>query len=159
MTDVLALGELLTFHAGQDQVALSLGSDLAKRWAKAIATPAPSLAHKLGILSGAHVLLIGEAEGVELKEAIAQANPANNREVSLILACVNTHPELNRALDQYLTYAAARPPIWIVYPKGPGKQLSESGIREALRSNGFIDTKVARVSAKLTALCFRKRVP
>jgi hypothetical protein len=50
-------------------------------------------------------------------------------------------------------------PIWMVYAKGPGHAINETAIRSLLRENGMIDTKVASVSAKYTALRFvyRKR--
>jgi hypothetical protein len=48
-------------------------------------------------------------------------------------------------------------PLWVVYPKGAKSEVKESGVRDLLRSRGFIDTKVASVSARLTALRFVKR--
>jgi hypothetical protein len=48
-------------------------------------------------------------------------------------------------------------PIWFVYPKGPGHPLNESAIRALLRANGMMDTKVASVSDKLTAIRFNLR--
>jgi hypothetical protein len=42
----------------------------------------------------------------------------------------------------------------MVYAKGPGHDLSETAVRSLLRDNGMIDTKVASVSAKFTALRF-----
>jgi hypothetical protein len=50
-------------------------------------------------------------------------------------------------------------PIWIVYPKGPGHAINETAIRSLLRENGMIDTKVASVSSKFTALRFIYRKP
>jgi len=41
--------------------------------------------------------------------------------------------------------------------KGPGKLIGETEIRTLLRQEGFIDTKVASVSASLTALRFIKQ--
>lgn len=156
LADVTAKGEQLVFRVGQDKVTFHLGAELAQRWAKAIATPPPSLAKKLGISPASQLLLIGQVEDNELKAAIAEAGTTDGKEVDLILACVKTPAELDRALKQ--CSASARSSVWIIYPKGPGKQLGESAIREQLHSRGFIDTKVASVSATLTALRFARRI-
>jgi hypothetical protein len=148
-------GQLLFRVEGQD-VVLSLGSGLAQRWAKAIATPPPSLATKLGISSASRLLVMGELEARELKTAIAEAVTAEGKEVTLILAIVKTMKDLNYMLNSYSAYPS-NPPIWIIYAKGPNKVLTESEIRNTLRHEGFIDTKVASVSSTLTALRFIKR--
>jgi hypothetical protein len=48
-------------------------------------------------------------------------------------------------------------PMWVVYAKGPGHAIDESIIRSLLRAKGLMDTKVASVSAKYTALRFNLR--
>jgi hypothetical protein len=158
LTDVLVQGDQLHFRAGADEVALKLGANLAQSWAKKLTTQPPSLATKLGISHDTHLLLIGEFESGELKSAIAaggtHGRSANS--VNLILALVRTITDLNYTLDIYSTQHT-NPPIWIIYPKGPKKPMSESEIRGTLRHQGFIDTKVASVSTTLTALRFIKR--
>ncbi|MBD5633221.1 MAG: hypothetical protein IAI49_01980, partial [Candidatus Eremiobacteraeota bacterium] len=52
---------------------------------------------------------------------------------------------------------ARLPPIWVVYVKGRSAPLGESAVREEMRRFGFVDTKIAAVSERLTALCFVKR--
>jgi hypothetical protein len=157
LREVSVEAEQLTFRVDGEDVSLRLGSDVAQRWAKALAAPPPSLAKKLGISRASNVLLIGEIEGDELKAAVAEAAHVNGKDVNLILACVNTNAELDRALEQANLHAAGSGPIWVIYPKGSGQRISESAVRESLLSWGFIDTKVASVSAKLTALRFLKR--
>ena len=49
LKDVSVENENLRFRVGDEAVSFSLGSQLAQRWAKAIATPPPSLAMKFGI--------------------------------------------------------------------------------------------------------------
>jgi len=149
-------GEQLFFRAGEDDVVLNLGANLAQSWAKKIAAPPPTLAAKLGISSSTQLMLIGEFETEELKAAIAEAGATEGKDVNLILALVRTNADLNYALDRYAAFAN-KPPIWIIYPKGPTKPLKESEIRSTLRQEGFIDTKVASVSQTLTALRFNKR--
>jgi hypothetical protein len=156
LTEVSVRDGDLIFHAGDDEVTLSLGSTLAQSWAKKLTTPPPTLATKLGILPGSQLALIGEIEGEELKTVIAGVASTGNREVTLILASVKTRKDLNYVLDRYPTYTS-NPPIWIIYPKGPKQPLGESEIRSTLRHESFIDTKVASVSQSLTALRFIKR--
>jgi len=163
ITQVFVEGEKLLFRAGADQVALDLGATLAQSWAKKIAMKPSSLAEKLGITSATHLSLIGTSDSEELALAFAEAASNNGKSASysashasLIIAFVNSPTALNLAIDEYSDYAH-KPPIWIIYPKGPNKPVSESVIRNALRQNGFMDTKVASISTTLTALRFIKR--
>ena len=153
MSSVAARGSNLVFTVGQDHVKLRLGADAAQRWAKAIQTPPPSLAGKLGISRTTRLLVVGNIESDELKEALAEAAPASEKEVDLVLLCVNSQSEL----QQYLAAKTYTSPLWVIYPKGANSEVKESGLRDLLRSRGFVDTKVASVSAKLTALRFVRR--
>jgi hypothetical protein len=149
-------GERLCFRAGADEVSLALGAAQAQSWAKKLTTPAPTLAAKLGIGVATHLAQIGNFDDGELAEAIAEADSTDSRHPDLMLALVKTAADLNYALDVYVGYMS-HPPIWIVYPKGAGKPINESEIRNMLRRAGFMDTKVASVSASLTALRFNWR--
>ena len=150
-------GEHLRFRVGEDRISLSLGSDLARRWAKALTTPPPSLSGKLGISAASRLLLVGEVECDELKAAIAQAGAVSGEGANLVLACVKTRADLDRAFDRFPKHPARVPPVWIVYPKGKNGAIGESTVREVLRNRGFVDTKVASISEKLTALRFVDR--
>jgi hypothetical protein len=153
MAGVAARGSKLVFTVGQDHVELNLGPEAAHRWAKAIRTPPPSLSSKLGISRATRLSVIGDIESEELKAALAEASPASAKEVDLVLLCVNSQSEVH----QYLAGETYTGPLWVIYPKGPSSEVKESGLRDLLRSHGFIDTKVASVSEKLTALRFVKR--
>jgi hypothetical protein len=153
MSSIVARGSNLVFTVGQDQVELRLGVEAAQRWAKAIQTPPPSLAGKLGISRTTRLSVVGNIESDELKEALAEAAPASGKEVDLVLLCVNSQSEL----QQYLAAKTYTSPLWIVYPKGANSEVKESSLRDLLRSRGFVDTKVASVSARLTALRFVER--
>jgi hypothetical protein len=153
MSGVAARGSKLVFTVGQDHVELALGPEAAQRWAKAIQTPPPSLAGKLGISRTTKLSVVGNIRSEELKEALAEAAPARGKDADLVLLCVNSQSEL----QQYLAAETYTSPLWIVYPKGANSEVKESGLRDLLRSRGFIDTKVASVSATLTALRFVKR--
>lgn len=90
LRNVSLVNEELRFYVGGDAVSFWLGSGLAQRWAKAIATPPPSLANKLGISRTSRLQLLGEIESQELKVAIAEAATTNSRATDLILASVKT---------------------------------------------------------------------
>ena len=156
LTRVFAEGDSLHFLAGQDAVTLTLGSELALSWAKKIATPPPTLAAKLGISSQSNLLIVGGCVDEELNAAIETAATTESKNPDLILAHVKNASNVNYALDLYAKIAS-HAPIWIVYPKGPNKPIGETEIRDTLRRENFIDTKVASVSASLTALRFVKR--
>jgi hypothetical protein len=153
ISNVAAYGSNLVFTVGPDQVELRLGADASRRWAKAIQTPPPSLATKLGISTATRLSVVGNIESDELKQALADAVPASGKQVDLVLLCVNSQSELQQCFAAK-TYTS---PLWVVYPKGAKSEVKESALRDFLRGRGFVDTKVASVSARLTALRFVKR--
>jgi hypothetical protein len=155
MCAVSARDSKLHFKVGPDLVELNLGPQVAQRWAKVIAAPPPTLAHKLGISSTTKLFVIGDVKSEELKAAIAEGSLAREKDADLILICVNSQLEL----DRYPAAKTYSKPLWIIYPKGPASGVKESAVRTLLRSQGFIDTKVASVSANLTALRFVSRRP
>ena len=156
MEQIEVRGELLCFLAGAEAVTLGLGAQQAKSWAKKLTAPPPTLAAKLGIGAETRLALIGNFDNAELAAAIHQAASTDSRHPDLMLALVKSAGDLNYALDVYAGYLS-RPPIWIVYPMGAGKAIGEAEIRDTLRQAGLMDTKVASVSAALTALRFNSR--
>ena len=156
LTQITVEGSLLRFRAGEDEVSLDLGSEQARNWAKKLTNPPPTLAVKLGISAQTRLAFFGELESEEIQAAISQGKAVKGREVDLLLAGIATPDGLREFLATYRSYPS-QPPFWIIYPKGPRKPLPETEIRSALRSLGFIDTKVASVSATHTALRFIKR--
>jgi hypothetical protein len=146
----------LHFQAGDDEVSLALGQELAQSWARKIAAPPPSLASKLGIHGQSIILVLGESESQELEAALAEAGTQTSKDPELIVISAGTQGELDRSLKRAMAYAA-RPAIWIVYRKGRRGELPEADIRNTLRGLGFMDTKVASVSATHTALRFNRR--
>jgi hypothetical protein len=156
LTQIEVQGEMLCFRADAEAVAITLGAAQALSWAKKLATPPPTLAAKLGIGAATRLALIGEFDDGELAEAIAEAASTESRQPDLMLALVKNTADLNFALDVHEGFAA-HPPVWIVYPKGAGKAIGETEIRDTLRRAGLMDTKIASVSAALTALRFNWR--
>ena len=149
-------GEGLTFRVGTDRVALKLGSPAAARWARAIAEP-PSLASKLGIANGKRVRTLGSFADEALNVALSQATPAQDGQPELILLLARTPKELDDLLTRCEGEVTSGASIWVLYPKGKGKALAESHVRDTLRARGMVDTKVASVSAELTGLRFSHR--
>src|ERR1700689_3775992 len=153
---VSAHEDKLVFRVGQDPVELRLGPDVAQRWAKAIATPLPTLATKLGISRATKLLVIGKAESDELSAAVADAGAVGASGANPTPVSPRLQSEMDHALAQWFKSNSSGNPLWIVLPKGATSEVRESALRELLRSRGFMDTKVASVSAKLTAIRFNK---
>jgi hypothetical protein len=155
--NVKVQADCLCFTVGREAVQLVLGAAVAAKWAVILATPPASLARKLGITDKTVVRTIGEIDDEGLKSALAEAGRISAEDANLIVACVDTPASLHAALKQAGAALAKGVPIWMVYAKGPGHPLNEAAIRDFLRGNGLMDTKVASVSAKFTALRFNLR--
>jgi len=103
------------------------------------------------------VRTIGGIDDENLKAALGEAARVSSEGANLIVACVETHESLQRAIKEAGDALAKGVPMWIVYAKGSGHALSEGAIRTGLRERGLVDTKVASVSNVLTALKFNLR--
>lgn len=157
LKQIRAGGETLHFVAGEETFALALGSALAQKWVKALTTPPPTLAGKLGISGESVVRLIGNADDDALRVALSSARAVAEKDADLIVARVNTPDELAQALRTTAKQLAARVPIWFIYPKGRGHALTENEVRSTGLAAGIVDTKVCAVSATLTGLRFVRR--
>jgi hypothetical protein len=146
-------GELGFVVAGE-KVQLALGAATAAKWAEVIASSPASLSKKLGISERTVVRVIGSVDSDELNSALGEAAQISSTDDDLIVACVDTHESLHAALRLVDGDLKKGVPIWVVYPKGLGHALNETAIRSLLRASGLMDTKVASVSAKFTALRF-----
>jgi hypothetical protein len=153
LRDVRVESDFLCFNLGEHPIQLRLGAAAAKSWAKKINTPPPSLADKLGI-TGKTVRTIGPISDRSLDSALNAAALVRAQNPDLIIACIDTPESLTATLREAKAQLARSIPIWLVYHKGPGHPLKESAIRTTLRAEGLMDTKVASVSAELTALRF-----
>ena len=159
LKQVRADGRFLRFLRGPDRFVLALGSAIAERWAKALTSPPPTLAKKLGISADTVVRVIGAIDDESLLQALSSAKAVADQGPDLILARVNSSQELASALRASAKQLAARVPIWFIYPKGPGHPLNENDVRSSGLAAGVVDTKVCAVSPDLTALRFVKRRP
>jgi hypothetical protein len=172
LSKAVAKGRLLNLVADGEKIALDLGEQKAERWAKAFLAPPPTLAAKLGIDAASRILLLGQICGPELEAAVAhaeilrtaplQARPSSEdaqQPFNLVIACVRQPAELERAAALCTHHVPPGVPVWIVYAKGAGQPVSEADVRLTLLAAGFVDTKVASVSATHTGLKFTPRKP
>jgi hypothetical protein len=155
---VKASGDRLGFTVGGEPIELDLGPAAAS-WAKAITSPPPTLARKLGITDKTIVRVLGNGFDGDccdetLREAVAEGAGIASENAGLIVVCVDSTESLHSGLRDAKAQLMKGVPIWIVYAKGPGHAINETLIRTLLRENGMIDTKVASVSANFTALRF-----
>jgi len=157
LRQVRAEGGTLRFKFGSDVVVLKLGAAMAEKWAKAILTPPPSLAKKLGITPESTVWVIGTVDDAALETAVGEARMAARKGADVIVARVNTSAELARAFKSAAKETSAGVPIWIVYRKGPGHPISEADVRSTGLASGIVDVKVASVSPVLTGPKFVRR--
>ena len=157
LRQVRAEGGTLRFKFGSDVVVLKLGAAMAEKWAKAILTPPPSLAKKLGITPESTVWVIGTVDDAALETAVGEARMAARKGADVIVARVNTSAELARAFKSAAKETSAGVPIWIVYRKGPGHPISEADVRSTGLASRIVDVKVASVSPVLTGPKFVRR--
>ena len=157
MKRVAADGDRLCFGFNKDKVCLILGKQSADTWARALVTPPPSLAKKLGIAPASAVRIIGKIDDDALRQALSESRTAARGVAELIVARVNSSAELQVAFAKAADLLANGVPLWIVYRKGPGHAINESDVRSAGLAVGVVDVKVASVSPQLTALKFVKR--
>jgi hypothetical protein len=157
LKNIKVVDDQLTFKVAGKSMRLHLGKAEAEKWAIALVTPPPSPARKLGITDKTIVRTVGPVLDDALLPALDEAARVSANGANLILACVETPEDLADALKAAKTQLENGVPIWMVYRKGPGHALTETWIRTELRSAGYMDTKVASVSAKRTALRFNLR--
>jgi hypothetical protein len=157
LKNVRADGENLLFSFESERISIAVGSVRAAKWAQAITAPPPSLAKKLGITPETHVRMLGTADDGALHDALVTAKQVDNRKGDLIIARVDAPDDIAHALRSAAKELATGAPIWFVYPRGPGRPLNENGVRAMGLASGLVDTKVAAVSPRLTALRFVKR--
>jgi hypothetical protein len=146
----------LRFKVAGEEISLALGEIAAEKWCKALLSPPPSLATKLGITATTSVYVIGEIDDGNLHDALQTASQISAQTGDLMIARVNTPNELSH-LRKLVSRPGLRRPLWVIYPKGSRSWVSEADIRSAFRAMDFVDTKVASISEKLTGLRFSPR--
>jgi hypothetical protein len=158
-TDITSLhqnaGNLFIQAAGEETI-LELGPEAAPRWLKKLLTPPPTLAEKLGLNPTSRALLVGTTEDPALLAALDGHTARTEAEAALTVAIIPDAASLQRALHQHATAPPGRP-LWLIHGKGKSASFGETPIRHHMRAAGYIDTKVAAVSATLSATRFVRR--
>ncbi|HTW61743.1 MAG TPA: hypothetical protein VMD55_08025 [Terracidiphilus sp.] len=161
MKQIAVLGARLRFRVEGEAVSLELGEALAGRWAQALLKPPPTLAQKLGIAPGCAVRIFGSIDDEALKIAFQDARKetrgAPKGKIDVIVARVNTAAQIREAWRKAAAQVENGAALWMVYPKGRGHAINEADVRDAGLAAGFVDVKVAAVSAALTGLKFVRR--
>ena len=127
----------------------------AEKWAHKIRNPR-SLADKLDVKPGVRISLCGVfdegfREQLDARTSdIRQGKPA--KESDLIFLRAEAIKDLAK-LSSLVPSLKRSGAIWVVYPKGQ-KNITESGVFQAGKGAGLVDTKVARFSDTHTALKF-----
>lgn len=148
LRDVAAAPDGLRLSADGDALHVALPEAEAVRWVKAILTPPPSLASKLGVGPDKPVLLLGAADDAALAKALEGAVTAKPAEATQIVAIIDSTAALDAALARSRETGLA---LWCIYPKGKAADPDDMAIRTALRAAGMIDSKTCAVSERLTA--------
>jgi hypothetical protein len=148
----------LAFVVAGERIELMLGTERARRWADAIAAPRPTLAQKLGITPATRLSITGAIDDDGLRAAVATAAtiavPLKAADLALIRTDdIEVLMRWVHSAEELETIA----PAWAVYVKGRRAPLGEPAVREFMRGSGFMDTKIASVSERLTALRFVKK--
>jgi hypothetical protein len=153
LTSVKVVGDALILDAPDGPLSLVLGAVAAGRWLKAVNTPPPTLAAKLGLDAGAPVWTWGDLEDPALVLALVETRRVAAAEARLGLARVGSEADLAAALT---TFADAPGPLWIVHGKGRSA-FGDNAVRAVMRAGGWIDSKVCAVSETLSATRYGRR--
>jgi len=144
----------LMVEAGKTRYAFELG-DIAERWADRIQNP-KSLTEKLGVKAGADIAALGHSDA-ELVDALKQAGAKvstgkSGSDRDWIFVGIEQRADL-ALLDGLSRLIKPNGAVWIIFPKGR-PDLKAEHLIAAGKANGLVDTKVARVSDRLTAMKF-----
>jgi hypothetical protein len=147
---VEAADGVVSFVAHGDTYRFRLGP-AASAWAKALVTPPPSLAEKLGVAHGETVAVRGDLPVPELEEALADAARVAPWEAEVVVVAVRTDDELE-SLPVWFRECGIGTHVWVVHGKGrestaPG----DNTVRAVMRSAGWRDTKVSAVGGPWSA--------
>ena len=147
--------EGLQFTVGGHAVTLAMTGSEATHWQKKINTPPPSLREKLGLKGSSKALVLGEINDASLREALEGFTATTPKDAAMVIALAQDDGQLAAAAQAH-SLLATNSFVWIVHGKGKATRFGETPVREGMRSRGFIDTKVAAVSASLTASRFSR---
>ncbi|HEY5800511.1 MAG TPA: hypothetical protein VIT92_09840 [Burkholderiaceae bacterium] len=145
----------LIFTADGDHVELELGAQQAAKWLAAMQKPPATLADKLGLSKGGLAYQVGTMEDAQLLAALSGATTDTPAHATLMIGYVENDATLTNLRKQHADRTDI--PLWVAFRKGAASPFGETPVRAAMREHGYIDVKVAGVSAALSALKFTLR--
>jgi hypothetical protein len=145
---------ILTVTSGKTQYAFVLGN-AAARWADRIQNP-KSLVEKLGVKAGAGVVSIGcsdEELAGELRKAGAKVSTEKSGGTHDWIFVGIEEPGDLKLLEGLTRLLKSSGGVWVIFPKGRPDLKAENLIATG-KTNGLVDTKIVRVSDRLTGMKF-----
>lgn len=155
-TKARVTGGRLEVGSGKKLASFELGDDAGK-WLEKVLHP-PSRLKKLGVKPGQMVFLKGAFPGGFVDELVA-GGAGLARTVAactLALALVKSTREL-AAVDGMIERLSPGASIWIVWPKGTGRPVSQSGVMELFARHAMGPGKTCAFDDELSALRFTRK--
>ena len=147
ITKVEVRSGALTVEWPGGKLTLTLGKEVAGKWADAITNP-KSVVERLGVKPGLQVVIVGRFETrfrTEIMDALGVkpgVRPVTGCDLVFVLL---TYEGDEARLEPLIPAIAPDGGIWAVFPRGR-KDLTEDSVRAAARGMGLVDIKVVRVS-------------
>ena len=150
ITAVTATGGALRVESASGVAVFALGA-AAEKWADKIRNP-PSRLDKLGIKSGAAVVLLGvddEGFASEIAARGARVSTRLSGEADVVFLGAERRDRLEKLgpIQRHLKRDGA---IWVIRPRG-AEAITERDVMQAGKAAGLVDVKVARFSDTHTA--------
>jgi hypothetical protein len=132
----------LRFRVHEEVFEIVLGDD-APRWARALATPPPTVLEKLGLRAGVSAYPLGLVPDL-LQQDLAAHLAGDVADAEMVIAVVTDQAEL-QALPEWMQRNARGVPVWVVHGKGASSAPSANDVRVLMRANGFRDAKICAI--------------
>ena len=147
---VEAADGVVSFVADGETYRFRLGSTAAA-WVRALTTPPPTLAEKLGVAEGETVAVRGDLPLPELDDALAGAARVPPWESDVVVVVVRSDDELD-ALPVWFNECGIGSHVWVVHGKGRDSTApGDTAVRAVMRSAGWRDTKVSAIGGPWSA--------
>ena len=145
-------GDDLCLTADGEPLVLTLGAKEAAGWVRALDTPLPTLAAKLGVSATSRAWVIGGPAPEEVSVAVAGCLASGPEGAALVVAVLTGPADLKAALA---AGQATGLRIWCVHGKGRGAAVGDAAVRTAFRQAGWMDIKTSAVSEAFSATLYR----
>lgn len=140
----------LNFRFENREFALEIGQEAAEKWAKKLLAPPKTLFEKLGIKVDDAIYIFGIIHQEQVNLAISTNLAKTKKSAKLAFAEVNSRADIYNLIADYKS-ASISYPIWIIHGKGKNPAPNGNIVREIMRANGLIDTKITAISDNWSA--------